>query len=188
MIANCIMFANPTVSVYKVLPPSREELSEVLAFVFIDSVRPTDDKIKCTPMLVCRNKVANALEWLKLNHIDYADLEISKENLESYPQSGVPVFIDFKAANTDNTNRIPAAMSKFDAEEEIGTSEGPCPFTVHGLTGEEYENITISALKIKALQHLERGGKSLAIGHDEHPQSMYDNPQIYPQMFPWLFP
>ncbi|KAF9471124.1 hypothetical protein BDN70DRAFT_820430, partial [Pholiota conissans] len=95
MIANCIMFANPTVSVYKVLPPSREELSEVLAFVFIGSARPTDDEIKRTPMLVRRNKVANALEWLKLNHVDYADLEISKENLESYPQSGVPVFIDF---------------------------------------------------------------------------------------------
>jgi hypothetical protein len=28
----------------------------------------------------------------------------------------------------------------------------------------------------------------LGIGHDSAPQSMYDNPQAYPQMFPWLFP
>ncbi|KAF9470700.1 hypothetical protein BDN70DRAFT_821011, partial [Pholiota conissans] len=177
------MFANPTVSVYNILPPSREELSEVLAFVFIGSVRPNEEEIQRTPMLVRRNKVAKALEWLKLNHIDYADLQISKENLESYPLSGVPVFIDYKAIDAETSNQIPAAMSKFDDEDEIGTAEGPCPFTVHGLTGEEYENITISALKIKALQHLERGGKSLAIGHEENPQSMYDNPQIYPQMF-----
>jgi hypothetical protein len=24
--------------------------------------------------------------------------------------------------------------------------------------------------------------------HEDKPQSMYDNPQAYPQMFPWLFP
>ncbi|KAF4618019.1 hypothetical protein D9613_012863 [Agrocybe pediades] len=33
MIANCIMWALPTVKVYKRLPPSKDELSEVLAFV-----------------------------------------------------------------------------------------------------------------------------------------------------------
>lgn len=34
MVANCIMFANPTAKIYKALPPSRKDLSEVIAFVF----------------------------------------------------------------------------------------------------------------------------------------------------------
>jgi len=55
MIANCIMFANPTAELYSVLPPSREELSEVLAFVFLGSARPSDEDLQRTPMLVRRN-------------------------------------------------------------------------------------------------------------------------------------
>jgi len=36
-------------------------------------------------MLVRRQNVQEALEWLKLNHQDYEDLEISQDNLASYP-------------------------------------------------------------------------------------------------------
>jgi len=46
----------------------------------------------------------------------------------------------------------------------------------------------MQTLKLKALQHLESQGKTLKVGHDATPQSIYDDPQIYPQMLPWLFP
>ena len=188
MIANAIMFTNPTVKVYKVLPPTREELSEVLAVVFIGSANPTPEDFKRTPMFVRRNKVADALEWLKLNHTDYASLNISKENLDTYEEEGIPVVVDYRKTDIENGNKIPSAMSKHDMDDEEGTEDGPCPFTVHGLTGPEYSKMSMQTLKLKALQHLESQGKTLKIGHDATPQSMYDNPQIYPQMFPWLFP
>jgi hypothetical protein len=188
MIANCIMFANPTAELYSVLPPSREELSEVLAFVFLGSARPSEEDLQRTPMLVRRNRVAKALEWLKLNHVDYADLNISKKNLDTYPISGMPVAIDYRQSNSEEGNKIPTAMSKFDTEIEEGTSEGPCPFTVHGLTGEEYSALSIAGLKIKALEHLDKNGITVGFRHEEKPESMYNNPQVYPQMFPWLFP
>ena len=188
MIANCIMFSNPTTELYSVLPPSREELSEVLAFVFLGSARPTDEDLQRTPMLVRRNRVAKALEWLKLNHVDYADLNISKKNLDTYLVSGMPVAIDYRQTNSEEGNKIPTAMSKFDTEIEEGTSKGPCPFTVHGLTGEEYSTLSIAGLKIRALEHLDKNGISVRFRHEEKPESMYNNPQVYPQMFPWLFP
>ena len=62
------------------------------------------------------------------------------------------------------------------------------PFTVHGLAGPKFENVSLETLKAKALQHLANEGLTLGISHDTKPQSMYDNPQVYPQMFPWLFP
>jgi len=40
MVANVIMFANPTPSVYHALPPTREEMTEVLAFIFTGSGLP----------------------------------------------------------------------------------------------------------------------------------------------------
>ncbi|KAH7908100.1 hypothetical protein BJ138DRAFT_1013469, partial [Hygrophoropsis aurantiaca] len=79
-------------------------------------------------------------------------------------------------------------MSVDDNELDGGTDEGRCPFTVHGITGAEYNNLPIKALKAKALHHLSEGGKVLAIGHAETPESLFNNPQMYPQMFPWLFP
>ncbi|KAF8808437.1 hypothetical protein BYT27DRAFT_7060988, partial [Phlegmacium glaucopus] len=130
MTANVIMFSNPTVKVYHSLPPS-----EILAFVFQGPAKPTDDDIKCTPMLVRQNNVKDALEWLKLNHIDYEDLHISPENLNSYPLAGVPVDIEYLRSDANLGNKIPTAMSVHDNELEEGTTNGPCSFTVHGLTG-----------------------------------------------------
>ena len=69
--------------------------NEVLAFIFQGPARPTDDDIKCTPMLVRRNNVKDALEWLKLNHVDYEDLYISEETLNTYPLAGIPVEIQY---------------------------------------------------------------------------------------------
>ena len=188
MIANVIMFSNPTVKVYHALPPSRREISEILAFVFRGPIQPTDSDIKRTPMLVHRNIVKDALEWLKLNHVDYEDLHISLDNLNEYPLEGVPVNIEYSKSDPDSGNKFVSAMSVHDDEFEDGTADGPCPFTVHGLIGPEFENMSIERLKARALQHLAENGSTLGISHDSKPQSMYDNPQAYPQMFPWLFP
>lgn len=85
MTANAIFFESPIPKVHKVLPPPKSELAEVLAYVFMGPSRPTVQDHVRTPLLVNKKKVANALEWLKLNHCDYFDLEISYENLSEYP-------------------------------------------------------------------------------------------------------
>ena len=59
---------------------------------------------------------------------------------------------------------------------------------VHGLTGDDLDTISSSRLKALALTYLNNGGKMLAVGHSSQFESMYNNPEYYPQMFPWLFP
>ena len=71
-------------------------------------------------------------------------------------------------------------------ELESGTTEGICPFTVHTLASEEYDTMNSETLKAIAVKHLDDGGKVLAIGHSQEPQSIWKNPKLYPQMFPWL--
>ncbi|KDR65353.1 hypothetical protein GALMADRAFT_81967, partial [Galerina marginata CBS 339.88] len=136
MIANVVMLSNPIPQLYKVLPPPRTDLDEVLAFVYLGSSAPTPEDFARTPLLVRRNKVAEALNWLKLNNREYEDLEISEENLLTYPEHGIPVAVDYRKTEWDG-NKLPSEMSLNDNEIEEGTEEGPCPFTVHGLTGEE---------------------------------------------------
>jgi hypothetical protein len=185
MRANAISFANPIPKVYDILPPPLKELDDVLAFIFTGPCKPTEDDFKRTPLLVRRNKVKAALEWLKLNHCDYYDLEISIRNLNEYPEYGVPVIVDYRKSFS---NKDPEATAVNDNEEEEGTEEGECPFSVHGLTGTEYADKTPQALKAMALRHLTDDRKILAVGHAPEPESIYGNPQLFPKMMPWLFP
>ncbi|KAL1727989.1 hypothetical protein EV714DRAFT_183989, partial [Schizophyllum commune] len=39
-----------------------------------------------------------------------------------------------------------------------------------------------------ALDHFNANKGMLRIGHGERPESLYNNPLLYPKMFPWLFP
>ena len=114
------------------LPPPCEDIEEVLAILFTGPSKPTPEDFARTPFLVRRNAVINALEWLKLNHADYADIEISNENMAQYEETMPPVSIEYRPAET---NKVPEGTSVFDCEEEDGTTEGDCAFTVHGLTG-----------------------------------------------------
>jgi hypothetical protein len=183
--SNAIIFANPTPKIYQILPPPVEELDDVLAFIFTGPAQPTQEELKRTPLLVRRNKVTLALEWLKLNHVDYHDIDISYRNIQGYPEEGPPVVVDYRRSNS---NKVPEATSVHDMEDEMGTEEGDCPFVVHGITGEHLMNKTLTALTAIAVSHLNRKGKVLAVGHEEKPESIYDNPKLYSQMFPWLFP
>ncbi|KAJ2913327.1 hypothetical protein MD484_g7083, partial [Candolleomyces efflorescens] len=171
MSANVIAFEHPTMKIYERLPIRREDLDEVLAVIYTGVAAPTTDDLKRTPVLVRRNKVKDALEWLKLNNACYADLAIDYEVLASYPLNDVPVEV-LHQKSEDSGNVEPAATSQFDNDDEQGTESGPCPFT----------------RKAAALQHLKNGGSMLAVGHSGDPQSMYNNPNLYPAMFPWLFP
>ncbi|VDB90195.1 unnamed protein product [Peniophora sp. CBMAI 1063] len=165
--ANAVMFAVPTPKLYQKLPPKREEFEELIAFIFIGPTKPTEDMHRRLPSFVRRNKVRAALEWLKLNHCDYSDLDISYENLNEYPEEGPPVIADWRLPSRDIELENKAVF-----EMEDWTS-----------VEEDYER-----LKRVAKAHLLQGGHAIAVGRSAEPETIYNNPQLYPKCFPWLFP
>ena len=166
-------------------PPPRDDLDDVLAILYTGPCKPTPDDLKRLPFFVRRNAVVRALEWLKLNHRDYADITISHENLQQYSETEIPVSIEYRECSG---NKVSEGTSKHDLEAEHGVMEGECSFSVHGLTKDSIEMMSSEALKAAALKHLNIGGSMLAVGHGSEPESIYNNPRLYPQMFPWLFP
>jgi hypothetical protein len=76
MKANIIVFESLIPKIYNILPSPRDDMDHVLAILSTGSCKPTPENLKRTPFLVHGNYVAKALEWLKLNHSDYADIEI----------------------------------------------------------------------------------------------------------------
>ncbi|KAH7907844.1 hypothetical protein BJ138DRAFT_1013892, partial [Hygrophoropsis aurantiaca] len=108
MIANVISFKHPSHKIYKALPPPLEQLDDILAVVFTGPCAPTEDDFKRTPLLVRRSVVGQALEFLKLNHKDYSDLEVDYDELNRYPEAGPPVSIEYRPAEF---NKRPEATS-----------------------------------------------------------------------------
>jgi len=131
--ANAVFFSTPMPKFYKALPPSLPELDEVLAFVYLGPTCPTEKKFKWIPLLVCRNK---ALEWLKLNHIDYTDLNISYENLNTYPENEPPVQVDYHYKEVVKQAEN-SAVTEIETDDAV--SDGEYPFVVHSLAGIQIE-------------------------------------------------
>ncbi|KAJ7315250.1 hypothetical protein DFH08DRAFT_715950, partial [Mycena albidolilacea] len=120
LVANAIMFATPVRKVYQTLPLARDELSEVLAFVFLGSAKPTEEDFVRTPMF--------------LNHRDYQSLEISQTNLNDLPEAGIPCTVEWKQTEDGDTNLVPEAMSVDNpGDVDEGTSSGPCSFAMKAL-------------------------------------------------------
>jgi hypothetical protein len=84
-----------------ILPPPIEEMDEILAFIYIGPCKLTKADFKQTPLLVRCLKVSKALQWLKLNHVDYYDCKISDKNLASYPEEGPPVVVDYHPSSSN---------------------------------------------------------------------------------------
>ncbi|KAF4593532.1 hypothetical protein EYR40_008318 [Pleurotus pulmonarius] len=185
MTANALCFESPVPKIYTFLPISKAELDEVLVVLFTGPKRPDNNDLKRTPFFVRAAKVKDALNWLILNHSDYAQVTISEKNLDEYEDDAASVTIQYKPSVSAKTSGTPAVN---DMEEEDGTEDGPCPFIMHGLTGSQMQDISNNALKTLALQYFNQSGKVLGIGQSSDFESIWNNPQLYPSMFPWLFP
>lgn len=92
--------------------------------------------------------MAIALNWLVLNHSDYIDMQISQKHLNEYPESDIPIAIDY---HYSTSNKDPESTAVHDMEEEEGAETGKCLFVVNGITGEQYSQMTLKALKVTAL-------------------------------------
>ena len=185
MRANAIIFPQPIAKVYDTLPPPREDLDEILAILFVGPCIPTEPDYKRTPLLVRRNRVVQALEWLIANNILYRDIRISHDNLNGYAEHEPPVGVLHK---TSDGLRSGEGMAVYELDGEEGTSTGPCEFVVHGLSVDDMTTMSYDARLAVAMKHFSSGKSMLAIGHDDTPESIYHNVNLYPGLFPWLYP
>ena len=184
MASHVVAFESPVPKVYHCLPPPMENLDEVLAVLFTGLCKPTEREFQRTPLLVRRKYVTCALEWLKLNHSDYADLKIAYNQLDHYPEKSPPISVEYQYSLI---NQPEEGTSLFDDALEDGMEQGECPFVIHGLSSDQYQTKSVSALNGIALQHWNNHGGALAVSCSLEPLLIYNNPNLYPQIFPWLF-
>lgn len=187
MTANAIVFAQPVAKFYSILPPPPADIGDCLVVMFTGPSGPTPADFERTPFVIRRKVVYRALEWLKKNHRDYHDLIISQENLQAYPEDSPPVAVITRKETEGNVpaENIPVNAS---SSEELGTEDGPCTFAVDGLSSKKWNTYDTKTKIVEAIKHIQEGNPVIAYGHSSDPESIYGNPQLYPDMFPWLFP
>ncbi|PVF91927.1 hypothetical protein CPB86DRAFT_718490, partial [Serendipita vermifera] len=137
---NAVVWSQPTQAVTRFLPPTPQEISEVLAIYFTGSEPPTHDVLKRTPLLVRRSKVQAALLWLIKNHQDYYDISYSDHNLSLYSEDSAPVsIIHTRTSHTgDEILENSATHSDPMTHEDGWNGSEPCVFAVSGLSEVEY--------------------------------------------------
>ncbi|OBZ70986.1 hypothetical protein A0H81_09516, partial [Grifola frondosa] len=161
-----------------------QPVMKCLAVLFVGPCRPTEQDMKRTPFIVRHNVVYEGLRWLQCNHPDYAEVEVSIDNLHSYSETESPVCLIYRRTDGSTPSE---SLAVHDLDEKKGTEAGPCSFSMHALTSREFVNMTYQQKIAAALKHFESGGKALAYGHEPQPESIYHNPSLYPGVFPWLF-
>ncbi|KAI0367204.1 hypothetical protein BV20DRAFT_1045728 [Pilatotrama ljubarskyi] len=183
--ANVVVFGQPVDRVYNILPPPRGDMEECLAILFVGSARPSNEDVRRTPFFVRHRKVMDALKWLKLNHRLYFDVEISTANLESYPEDAPPVGVVFRPTQSGSDAQ---SLPVYETTSDRFVSSGDAPFIVHGLSVPDLARMTYDAKVALAIRHFDGGNPALAYGHTPQPESIYHNSNLYPGMFPWLYP
>ncbi len=183
--ANVVTFGQPVERAYKTLPPPRAEMEQILAILFVGSAKPSNTDVRRTPFLMRLGHIARSIEWLSYNSETYDGVQVSAATLAEYEDGAPPVGIVHRHSTdlADATN-----TASYESAPDRGVENGGCAFIVHALTEEDLADMPYDAKVAYALRYFERGGKAMAYGHEEEPESIYHNPRLYPGMFPWLYP
>ncbi|KAJ7368229.1 hypothetical protein DFH08DRAFT_670698, partial [Mycena albidolilacea] len=93
----CIFVQDPG-PLLTILPPPIAELFDEVAVVLVGGkdAAITADMLKYTPLLVRRQRIIDALLWLKAHNPLYVDLDASavQRNAAEYPEYGVPLPVE----------------------------------------------------------------------------------------------
>ena len=186
---NIVAFENPVPQIYEALPPPASDIEEVFAVLFFRSTPPSEKESKEIPLYnVRRRKVQEALEWLKLNHVEYQKINISQDNLKQYPENGSPVSVMMYNAGDVLTNKDAESTAVNDTEKEEGVEDGSFAPICHGLIDKDSPVNSWNKIASDALTNLKNGERLLVVGHTDATQSLFKNPSLYSSAFPWLFP
>ncbi|TFY51291.1 hypothetical protein EVG20_g11068, partial [Dentipellis fragilis] len=178
----------------QLLPPSVEEIVKPICILFVGSGSPSPEWIrtKAKPLAVRRDKVHNALLWLQKHNSLYRDISISQEHLDALPTDGsLPVHVEYirsSVATESLTSRYDASsVQNSNAPDDAAHSDDIA-----------FENVVItdvdarapsSELRAAAMRHVKDKGRSfIQVGHEPQPVNEFCNPDLFPMIYPSLFP
>ncbi|KAG1841197.1 hypothetical protein C8R48DRAFT_620406 [Suillus tomentosus] len=204
---NIIVFPQRTSPILDMLPPPMQDVVTPICVLFVGSSPPTPDWLRqhARPLVVRREKIRDALLWLQEHNYLYRDVVIDQERIASLDDEHVlPVHIETMSQTSDKGQDI--LTSRYDSlgemparSERNDTSVNP---NSHHTTNAElssiFEHVVVTdvdanspshQLRAAALRHVkDQAGGYIQVPHSSQPVNEFVNPELFPLMYPTLFP
>ncbi|KAF8202891.1 hypothetical protein BJ912DRAFT_800731, partial [Pholiota molesta] len=171
------------------LPPNMSDVLTPICVLFIGSSPPTTEWLqkKAKPLCVRREKVRAALNWLKHNNPLYQDIEINHTILDSLELEQVLPFHIEHILPSDASDILTSRYDNSTSESDNSKSGSELPFQNVVITDVE-GHAPANELRAAALRHVKKGGGYMEIPHDPTPVNEFFNPDLFPMIYPTLFP
>ena len=175
-----------------VLPPSVEDIVTPVCVLFVGSKPPSQEWLqkKAKPLSVRREKVREALLWLKAHNHLYNDIVIDHNMLDSLHHDQI---LPFHVEHVLNNEASDSLTSHYDPS--INLAQGHHHERNNDIP---FDNVVITdidahapahELRAAAVRHVKKkGGAYLQIPHDPEPVNEFNNPHLLPMCYPTLFP
>ncbi|KAJ6613653.1 hypothetical protein B0H10DRAFT_1679138, partial [Mycena sp. CBHHK59/15] len=207
-----IVYPQQPSDIAKVLPPSIEEVVTPICVIFVSSNPPTKEWLqkKAKPLTVCKERVMAALDWLKSYNPLYKDIEINHHVFDSQPSETIFPFhvqhiLPSASINATTSSYVPAPQEKNPGDPEPNikpATEAPDLATImNPLTTAPilFESVVVmdveghassSKLHQAVIKHMNLPvwKNYLGIPHDKSPVNEFDNPALFPMIYPTLYP
>ena len=192
-----IIYPQRPSGIAKILPPSINDLLTPICVLFVGANPPTLEWLheKAKPLCVRREKVRNALNWLKKNNPLYIDIEINNDLLNSLDDNHI---LPYHIEHIVPSNQMETLQSRYD-ENDSADLNSDCVTAELDVNVNDipFQNIIITdvdghapphELRAAALRHVKQGGGYIQIPHDPTPVNEFCNPSLFPMIYPTLFP
>src|ERR1700761_9085778 len=184
----CILPQNPG-PLATILPPPLSELQGEICVILVGSPLTvvTAAMLEKTPLLVRRDRIVHALLWLKENNPLYHDLDMSAihRNAQTYPQHGVPFpvadFLRTEASSEGSNYTEQANTENFSSVNALGMPSST-------VVDVDSVDSTYQQRKLATLRLLKNNSPFVKFPSGSKPVATRNNPKIYGQLWPTLFP
>ncbi|KAJ7939638.1 hypothetical protein B0H13DRAFT_1458800, partial [Mycena leptocephala] len=208
-----IVYPQRPSDIAKVLPPSIEEVVTPICVIFVGSSPPTQEWLqkKAKPLTVRKEKVMSALDWLKSHNPLYKDVEINRHVFDGQPDEAILPFhvqhvLPSAGINSTTSSYVPTPQAETTTVDHNNTNVEPSivvpdlstimnppttkPFPFESVVVMDVEgHASSNELRQAAVKHMNLPGNNyLGIPHDKSPVNEFDNPALFPIIYPTLYP
>jgi len=196
-----IIYPQHPEGIAKVLPPPVADIITPICVIFVGSCPPTRAWLeeKAKPLIARREKVQAALVWLQKHNRLYKDITINLDVLNSMEEKMLmPFHIDHVLPNDAHDS----LMSKYDGSEAVQLDDNVLPSNDQSARADELQsnfervvvtdvdgNASANELRAAAVRHIKnKGGGYIQVPHNPEPVNEFFDPDLFPMIYPTLFP
>ncbi|KAK0184665.1 hypothetical protein F5146DRAFT_1106012 [Armillaria mellea] len=192
---NVIVYPQRPSEITKMLPPSIEEITSPICILFVGAQVPTQDWLKnhAKPLAVNGRRVRDALIWLKANNPHYRDIQLNEPVLKyldsnpTLPFTVQHIPLSESAETLTDRYEAPERSNRLPHDHPPVTPDN-IPWNSVVIT-DVYNDVSSNKLKAAALTHVKTNGSGyIEVCHDPVPVNEFNNPALFPLMYPTLFP